>query len=60
MECWASEDANSYADLGESTKCKGLGWGGPWANDVYEIKQGCPEGSILENEKCYCKLFKQV
>ena len=54
MECWASEDANSYKNLGESTKCKGLGWGGPWANDVYEIKN-CDEGFVFENDQCYGK-----
>ena len=39
--CASSATAKStYKKYGASTACNADGKGGPWANDVYEIKQG--------------------
>ena len=38
-QCFGSDDLNGYKRYGGSTKCSD-GTGGPFANSVYEIREG--------------------
>ena len=40
-QCFGSDDLNAYKKYGGSTKCSD-GRGGPFANSVYEIREGIP------------------
>ncbi|KAI8517186.1 response to nematode [Branchiostoma belcheri] len=54
--CFGSADGhNTYNKYGPTTACAADGEGGPWANQVYKIKENSPEECLMDpSERVNC------
>ena len=58
-QCFGSDDLNGYKRYGGSTQCSD-GTGGPFANSVYEIREGIAFGIFYKTYKYKVPINKNL